>query len=552
MKRKAYCSMILIFSVLLVFASPSFSAEKPKAGKAAAPAKKTEKKEIQRVDTMIAVFDLKTEEGVLKSISFPLSESIRREVFKSGKWKLIDRGNMDKVLGEQKFSLSGCVAGQCIVEAGQMLGVGKMVTGSVSIVGKTYYLSLSLINASTGQIEAQSEDECKCEIDDLIKSSKRLINKLLDEIPSPQTTETSEKEPEIKEAKEPAIEFSLEEFEKKAKEESKKKQSDKAKHNKKTEQMKLAYKKVEEYEQKDISPELKANAWKYFAEKFKEDNPYSTEDDKMRQKAKAQMEYYTSMAKQPPQSPLTKGESKGVATDPTTGLEMVFVRGGCYQMGDTFGDGGSDEKPVHEVCVDDFYIGKYEVTQGQWKAIMGNNPSYFKACGDNCPVESVSWNDVQDFIRKLNERTKNNPQAPFVKGEFRLPTEAEWEYAARSGGKNEKWAGTSNESQLTDYAWYYKNSGSKTHSVGQKKPNGLGIYDMSGNVWEWVSDWYDSSYYKNSPKNNPTGPNSGPGKVLRGGSWLSGTWYLVASNRGGDEPAIRNNTYGFRLSLPAK
>jgi len=535
MKRKAYCSMILIFSVLLFF-SPSFSADKPKTGKASAPAKKTEKQEIKRVDTMIAVFDLETTEGVSKSVSRPLSESIRLEVFKSGKWKLIDRGNMDKVLGEQKFSLSGCVTGQCIVEAGQMLGVGKIVAGSVSIIGKTYYLSLSLINASTGQIEAQSEDKCKCEIDELIDSSKRLINKLLDETPSPQTTETasipSEKEPELKEAKEPAIEFSLEEFEKKAKEETKKKQSDKAKQNKKTEQMKLAYKKVEEYEQKDISPELKANAWKYFAEKFKEDNPYSTEDDKMRQKAKQQAEYYISMAKQPPQSPLTKGESK----DPTTGLEMVFVKGGCYQMGDTFGDGYDNEKPVHEVCLDDFYMGKYEVTQGQWKQIMGNNPSYFKDCGDNCPVEGVSWNDIQEFIQKLNNKTGKN---------YKLPTEAEWEYAARSGGKNEKYSGGND---VDSVAWYNKNSGNKTHPVGQKKPNGLGIYDMSGNVWEWVSDWYDGDYYKNSPKNNPTGPNSGTFRVLRGGSWRGyDTRFLVPADRGSSYPGSRSSDLGFRL-----
>ncbi len=203
----------------------------------------------------------------------------------------------------------------------------------------------------------------------------------------------------------------------------------------------------------------------------------------------------------------------------TTGMEMVFVKGGCYQMGDTFGDGDSDEKPVHEVCVDDFYIGKYEVTQGQWKAIMGNNPSYFKDCGDNCPVEDVSWNDIQDFINKLNQ--KITPSIPLnkggLRGMYRLPTEAEWEYAARSGGKSEKWAGTSNESELGDYAWYDKNSESKTHPVGQKKPNGIGLYDMSGNVWEWVNDWYDEDYYKNSPQNNPKGPNSGSLRVNRGG-----------------------------------
>ncbi|MDP3259083.1 MAG: formylglycine-generating enzyme family protein [Thermodesulfovibrionales bacterium] len=223
-------------------------------------------------------------------------------------------------------------------------------------------------------------------------------------------------------------------------------------------------------------------------------------------------------------------------TDSATGMEFVSVKGGCYQMGDTFGDGGSDEKLVHEVYVDDFYIGKYEVTQGQWKAIMGNNPSYFNNCGDNCPVERVSWNDVQDFINKLNSKSGKN---------YRLPTEAEWEYAARSGGKNEKYAGTSNESELGEYAWYSSNSGGKTHPVGQKKPNGLGIYDMSGNVFELVNDWYDSDYYKNSPKDNPKGPSSGQSRVLRGGSWGNSTRYQVPPPRF----YVPN---GFRLAFPAR
>ena len=132
------------------------------------------------------------------------------------------------------------------------------------------------------------------------------------------------------------------------------------------------------------------------------------------------------------------------------------------------------------------------------------------------------------------KRQKTTPQTPFVKGEFRLPTEAEWEYAAKSGGKNEKYSGTNSELELGDYAWYSSNSESKTHPVGQKAANGLGLYDMSGNVWQWVQDWYDGSYYKNSPKDNPTGPSSGKEKVLRGGSWYNVTsysWNLEATNR---------------------
>ncbi|TAN44631.1 MAG: formylglycine-generating enzyme family protein, partial [Nitrospirae bacterium] len=135
---------------------------------------------------------------------------------------------------------------------------------------------------------------------------------------------------------------------------------------------------------------------------------------------------------------ITTGGGK-VVKDAATGIEMVLVKGGCYQMGDTFGDGDSDEKPVHEVCVDDFYIGKFEVTQGQWQAVMGNNPSSFKNCGDNCPVESVSWNDVQEFISRLNKKVPLSKGG--TRGLYRLPTEAEWEYAARSGGKREKYAG---------------------------------------------------------------------------------------------------------------
>ena len=215
---------------------------------------------------------------------------------------------------------------------------------------------------------------------------------------------------------------------------------------------------------------------------------------------------------------------------------MVFVKGGCYQMGDTFGDGGSDEKPVHEVCVDDFYIGKYEVTQDQWRKVMGNNPSNFSSCGGNCPVEQVSWNDVQDFIRQLNSQTGKA---------YRLPTEAEWEYAARSGGKSEKYSGGND---IDSVAWYGSNSGSKTHPVGQKRANGLGIYDMSGNVWEWVQDIFSDSAYRSHSKNNPIYTGSGARRVLRGGSWGSDPRYVRAALRGRDTPDVRRSVLGFRLA----
>jgi sulfatase modifying factor 1 len=225
--------------------------------------------------------------------------------------------------------------------------------------------------------------------------------------------------------------------------------------------------------------------------------------------------------------------------DPATGMEFVLVKGGCYPMGDTFGDGEDGEKPIHNVCVKDFYLGKYEVTQGQWKKVMGKNPSFFNESDEN-PVENVSWNDTQEFIRRLSQMSANS---------YRLATEGEWEYAARNGRNGEKWAGTSNESELREYAWFSGNSGNKTHPAGQKRPNGLGLYDMSGNVWEWVRDIYDEDYYRTTPKNDPQGPGSGQNRVLRGGAWIYEPWHLRVTARGRCSPAVRTNDAGFRLAL---
>ncbi|MBI3752633.1 MAG: SUMF1/EgtB/PvdO family nonheme iron enzyme [Deltaproteobacteria bacterium] len=325
--------------------------------------------------------------------------------------------------------------------------------------------------------------------------------------------------------------FSLEDIEKEAEQKKKEQEKNKIAWNMTLKDMKDAFNQVMEYQKRDIDADSKIAALNKFLDSFPEKNPYSDEDEAMRKKANEQI----AMAKKP----------KGGApyTDPATGMEFVFVKGGCFQMGNTFGDGESDEKPVHEVCVDDFYMGKYEVTQKEWKAIMGNNPSLFKDCGDNCPVEKVSWNDVQEYINKLNLKS------PFGKGGqggFRLPTEAEWEYAARSGGKNERYAGGNN---IDSVAWYTGNSGNKTHPVGQKEANGLGLYDMSGNVWEWCQDRYDNNYYKSSPRDNPKGASSDQLRVLRGGSWLYNEWHLRADYRDRYSPDLPYTDGGFRLGV---
>ncbi len=236
-------------------------------------------------------------------------------------------------------------------------------------------------------------------------------------------------------------------------------------------------------------------------------------------------------------------------TCPVTGIESVFVKGGTYEMGDTFGDANDDEKPVHTVTVNDFYLGKYLVTQGQWKKIMGNNPSRFQE-GDDYPVESVSWDAAQEFIKELNRKTD---------GKYRLPTEAEWEYAARERGKKVRF-GTGKDSISTeeanfdaskDYVEPYSSAGEyreKTTQVGTFKPNSLGLYDMSGNVCEWCHDWFDENYYKDSPKDNPQGPSTGSPRVLRGGCWFSFPRNVRAASRFIYHPSIRYNVNGFRVA----
>ena len=180
--------------------------------------------------------------------------------------------------------------------------------------------------------------------------------------------------------------------------------------------------------------------------------------------------------------------------DPKTGVEFVKIPGGEFDMGsDTF----ANEKPVHRVRVAEFWLARTEVTQAQWRAVMRSIPSKQQVC-DQCPVTQTSWEDVQKYLRRTA---------------YRLPSEAEWEFAAGGGAEHQRWAGTSHEAELGEFAWYRGNSGNRPHPVGQKRPNLFGLFDMSGNVYEWCADWYDTDYYQASPTDNPPGPKTGTRRV---------------------------------------
>ena len=216
------------------------------------------------------------------------------------------------------------------------------------------------------------------------------------------------------------------------------------------------------------------------------------------------------------------------------GMEFVYIPSGSFEMGSNDGY-YNEEKPVHRVTISNgFYMGKYEVMQKEYEKVIGTNPSYFKNC-PRCPVEQVSWEDAQDFIKKLNAKNE---------GTYRLPTEAEWEYAAR-GGTTTKWSFGNGESSLGVYAWYWENSGSKTHEVGMRQSNDFGLYDMHGNVWEWTQDWYGS--YESGNITDPTGASSGSNRVNRGGSWSDDAVHLRSANRSGNLPSYRYNDLGFRV-----
>lgn len=210
----------------------------------------------------------------------------------------------------------------------------------------------------------------------------------------------------------------------------------------------------------------------------------------------------------------------------------MTIPAGTFLMGSE--SGGDNEKPVHRVVISrSFEIGKYEITQAEWEAVMGSNPSQFK--GASHPVERVSWGDVQLFIQAMNAREDGY--------EYRLPTEAEWEYAARAGSSGD-YGGTGT---LDEMGWYEQNSGGMTHPAGTKSPNAWGLYDMHGNVWEWVQDWYARDYYDESPTTDPSGPKAGTSRTVRGGGWSYSAERCTSASRAHPAPGDRYSFIGFRV-----
>ncbi len=219
------------------------------------------------------------------------------------------------------------------------------------------------------------------------------------------------------------------------------------------------------------------------------------------------------------------------------GMEFVLIPAGKFRMGSASDEAGDQEKPVTEVTIGQaFYMGKHEVTQKQWEKLMGNRPSDFKRCND-CPVEHISWNDAQAFVRALNDMEDSK--------RYRLPTEAEWEYAARGGTAGDRYG-----ANLDAIAWYDKNCDERPHPVGKKKPNGFGLYDMLGNVYEWVQDWKGT--YPGGEVTDPRGPARGKFRMMRGGSWENGAQSCRATHRLDASPGFRIHVLGLRVLMEAR
>jgi len=507
--RKAWCGVAL-FLIMILNCSVVF------AGSDKSVAGKREK---------LAVLDLEAKWGVEQGFAEGLSVLVRDEIHRFGKYEVMSREDITAVASrEAMLQAMGCdEGGTCLVDFGRTLGTRFMVAGSVSKFGTTYSISLRLLDTrgKNAGIVNRVSDSCKCSVDDFIETVHRVAGKL---VGHDEDAVAVEKAKELQE---------LEAEAEKKKLTSKIKRLQEEKERAVAESVRLA----SERTKRRIVVASPKNAKKY--------------------------------------------------SDPTTGMEFVRIEGGCFQMGSPSSekDRESDEGPQHRVCVDDFFAGKYEVTVGQWRefvrssgyrteaerdvkkdgcySVKGGKWKYYDGRywdnvgfpqRDSQPVVCVSYNDVEKFIHWL--RRQNGK-------EFRLPTEAEWEYAARGGTTTVRFWGDGESS-----ACRYANVAGKDHNrskyfpcddgnefsapVGSFRANDFGLYDMLGNVWEWTSDWYSSDYYADSPLSNPPGASSGLFRIFRGGGWFLRPAFVRSAFRNRSFSWNRRSYMGFRLVFSSR
>lgn len=538
--------------------------------------------------------ELEALHGVNEYLTEVMTNFLKDEIHAQGKYSTVSREEIEAMANRMALQqMSGnCTDESCLADMGKALGTRMMVYGNISKVGKTYSLSLRLLDTDTKEPVNRVNKLCKCNEEDLFVTVGQLANELMGNAPSPPsigkvtspaTQKTTSDDPNGKGScilsvesiptgaevslgnrklgvtpyfgsDLPAGEFDL--------------TLNMKGHNPLIEKIRLQNHKVlkksfsltighgsltvlstpsgatvwlDGKKQKEKTPLTISNIRTGQRElRVHVDRYYDHEGDvqvdigvtgmvnivlKGGQLEECEGKWLEPVEAQKCRMAVVKSEAEAETEAKAAAIaymsgEFVSVKGGCYQMGDQFSEGsslfGANNKPVHEVCLDDFQIGKYEITQGQWKAVMGDGP--MSRDGDNYPVDLVSWTEIPKFINKLNSITGKM---------YRLPTEAEWEYACRSGGKKEKYCGGD--------SW-------------QIKINGLGIHDMNGSVWEIVQDRYDADYYSKSPRNNPLGPAKGKYCVLRGGSRESGS--TPAAKRLKYRVQYQNNNMGFRLVLP--
>ncbi|MEI6971585.1 MAG: formylglycine-generating enzyme family protein [bacterium] len=470
-------------------------------------------------------------EGVTHGEARALSDGFSVELDGYGAYRLMSRSKMDEVLKLQAFSRSeNCSATECALEAGKMLSVEYMVYGSVGKVGTLYSLTAYVVSVESGVSKKSATVNQRGGIEEALITGVGILARKLAGTAAIRTDKGSGAssaggaelddlvaQVRAKEGEQKRLEEERVEAQRQLAAEMRRRKADFDKDH-------AAYLTV--VGSKSVDAGMKQEAWKRLTTAWGV-KAAGVEPRRLKWDDATGILVPTGLEAAP-------GEALSIDLGGGIKLAMVWIPPGEFDMGD------ADATPVHRVKISSgFWMGKYEVTQEQWERVMGSNPSNWK--GANLPVEKVSWDMCQEFVRKMNSEFRSQQSEA---GQFRLPTEAEWEYACRAGTTTKYWSGDE-EGDLARAGWYLANSDSKTHPVGQKAANAWGLYDVHGNVWEWCQDWYGA--YSDETVTDPTGPGTGEYRVVRGGGWSLQSAYSRCAFRYGTHPALRYYGRGVRV-----